>query len=42
MIPGAPEPRSLPALPSLVRVFDDGRIEADAAACTSWARLQRT
>ena len=27
------DPRELPALPSLMRVFDDGRIEADAAAC---------
>ena len=35
MIPASLEPRNLPALPSLVRVFDDGRIEADAAACTS-------
>ena len=29
------DPRELPALPSLVRVLDDGRIEADMAACTS-------
>ena len=35
MIPASLEPRNLPALPSLVRVFDDGRIAADAAACTS-------
>lgn len=35
MIPASLEPRNLPALPSLVRVFDDGRIEADAAACAS-------
>ena len=35
MIPASLEPRNLPALPSLLRVFDDGRIEADAAACTS-------
>ena len=27
------DPRDLPALPSLVRVLDDGAIEADAAAC---------
>ena len=35
MIPAPLDPRNLPALPSLLRVFDDGRIEADAAACTS-------
>ena len=35
MIPTFLEPRNLPALPSLLRVFDDGRIEADSAACTS-------
>ena len=29
------DPRDLPALPSLIRVLDDGRIEADMAACTS-------
>ena len=29
------DPRDLPTLPSLVRVLDDGRIEADMAACTS-------
>ena len=29
------DPRDLPALPSLTRVLDDGRIEADMAACTS-------
>ena len=29
------DPRNLPALPSLIRVLDDGRIEADVAACTS-------
>lgn len=35
MIPASLEPRSLPARPSLLRVFDDGRIEADSAACAS-------
>ena len=34
MIPASLEPRSLPALPALLRVFDDGRIEADSKACT--------
>lgn len=34
MIPASLEPRSLPALPPLLRVFDDGRIEADSKACT--------
>ena len=29
------DPRDLPALPSLVRVLGDGRIEADMAACAS-------
>ena len=29
------DPRELPALPSLTRVLDDGRMEADAEACTS-------
>ena len=29
------DPRNLPALPSLMRVLDDGLIEADVAACTS-------
>ncbi len=27
------DPRNLPAVPSLIRVLDDGRIEADVAAC---------
>ena len=29
------DPRGLPALPSLIRVLDDGRLESDMAACTS-------
>ena len=29
------DPRTLPAMPSLVRVLDDGRIEADETACQS-------
>ena len=29
------DPRELPALPSLVRVLDDGAIEADVAACAA-------
>ena len=29
------DPRELPALPSLVRVLDDGAIEVDAAACAA-------
>ena len=40
------DPRTLPALPSLTRVLDDGRIEADAEACVSTgmaaSRLTRT
>ena len=29
------DPRELPALPSLIRVLDDGRVEADVMACKS-------
>ena len=40
------DPRDLPALPSLMRVLDDGAIEADPEACTSVgvpaARVTRT
>ena len=34
MLPTSLEPRNLPARPSLLRVFDDGHIEADSTACT--------
>ena len=34
-LPAFLDPRNLPALPSLLRVVEDGRIEADATACTS-------